>query len=409
MSRKQQVWPWSDLGLDGPVPLRAVKRAYALRLKAIDRGDPAAFQALQQVFDAAKARALPDVAPVEPTESMGARPSMAQIVGAAVQAPRHSPTPGFAAPDSDDTSVPQQEAAAETPDQRAGQSSAMAAPADPPHAIDTAPVPEAAQPSAPEPAPARPWGAATSDLDALHDSDPARALAVFWQRFNAAVPEASSWKWDLPALDRLLSLRLRHVVPGLNAQVEAHFFAALGTSLDWSRAWVSHRVATLLETHFAWTSDGVRFRRQFGNRAEFPLVAHALSQSVPRDGVSAAVLANRPYKVIKVGIFGLAMLSSIVAFWMETGGGNRPAEALFVSIFVGAILFAIAYYVVMVLLAFVRVPLVATGLDQPLLRLARRVAPGLMANLERSGETRSVLYWSLCALAVAAFMLLPKL
>ena len=44
-------WPWSDLGLDGPVPLREVKRAYATRLKEIDRSDPVAFGDLRRALD----------------------------------------------------------------------------------------------------------------------------------------------------------------------------------------------------------------------------------------------------------------------------------------------------------------------------------------------------------------------
>lgn len=50
-------WPWSDLGLDGPADERAVKSAYAARLKQIDRSDPEAFQQLRQAFEAARQRA----------------------------------------------------------------------------------------------------------------------------------------------------------------------------------------------------------------------------------------------------------------------------------------------------------------------------------------------------------------
>lgn len=48
-------WPWSELGLDDEVPLRDIKRAYARRLKEIDRNNPAAFQALRDAFEACKA------------------------------------------------------------------------------------------------------------------------------------------------------------------------------------------------------------------------------------------------------------------------------------------------------------------------------------------------------------------
>lgn len=402
------VWPWSALGLDGPAPLRDVKRAYAVRLKATDRSDPAAFQALQQVFDAARRMAMPD--------GVAARPSMVQILGGGVQntqvlpddAPqdivRDLPTDVWpmqdTAPDVVTAPKPPQPMETHVPDTRA------ALVAEPVPVVPIEPVPP---PAITAREAARSSGAASDDLDALHDSDPDRALTQFWQRFNAAVPVADSWKWEIEALDALLSLRLRHSAPGVNARIERHLFMALGASLDWSRAWVSNRVAVLLETHFAWVSDGVRFRRLFGNRDAFPLVAHALSQSLPRNGRAAADLARRPYRAMKGGILGLVLLISVWAMRRSPGAQADLPEALVSGALIGAILFVIAYYVLMVLLALVRVPIVAMGLDQPLLWLARRVAPGVVSDLERSGQTRSLWYWGLCAMAVALVMVPPYL
>lgn len=403
MSPERSIWPWFELGLPGPAPLRDIKRAYAARLKVIDRTDPAAFQALQQVFEAAKAQALPDAAFVDPADAGVARPSMAVIVNGGAAPPiRDRPAPEFAQPVDAISPVSVPETVPEPVPQPMPK---------PDHAVPPAPLAHTVPPDRPAPksASARPSGGPTGDLDALYDSDPDRALTQFWQRFNAAIPEANSWKWDLAALDRLLSLRLRHVAPGINTRVEAHLFAALGTSLDWSRAVVSNRVAVLLESHFGWVSDGVRFRRLFGNRDAFPLVAHGLSQSLPRNGRAAADLARRPYRVMKGAILGLVLLISVWAMRRSPGAQADLPEALVSGAIIGAILFVIAYYVLMVLLAFVRVPIVAMGLDQPLLRLARRIAPGVVSDLERSGQTRSLWYWGLCAMAVALVMVLPYL
>ena len=44
-------WPWSELGLDGPVPLPEIKRAYAQRVKTTHpEDDPEGFQRLHSAY-----------------------------------------------------------------------------------------------------------------------------------------------------------------------------------------------------------------------------------------------------------------------------------------------------------------------------------------------------------------------
>ena len=75
-------WPWSELGLEKRATEREVKRAYAARLKQIDRNDPAAFGALRDAFAAAKNGALKDkTAPKRPrmADSASARRRLARL------------------------------------------------------------------------------------------------------------------------------------------------------------------------------------------------------------------------------------------------------------------------------------------------------------------------------------------
>lgn len=71
-------WPWSELGLDGPVDERGVKSAYARQLKQIDRSDADAFQGLRRAFDAARKRATAQSGDAPRRQ----RPKMSQIARA---------------------------------------------------------------------------------------------------------------------------------------------------------------------------------------------------------------------------------------------------------------------------------------------------------------------------------------
>ena len=78
MNSMSAEWPWNALGLDGEADARAVKRAYAQRLKAIDRSDATQFQQLV----AARDLALKLAGPAE-TEGVTAkaRPSIRVLRG----------------------------------------------------------------------------------------------------------------------------------------------------------------------------------------------------------------------------------------------------------------------------------------------------------------------------------------
>nr|WP_319250272.1 hypothetical protein [uncultured Celeribacter sp.] len=62
------IWPWSELGLnEDERDARAVKRAYAKRLKSLDpEGDPQAFQRLRMAYEAARTiAASPSAKPID--------------------------------------------------------------------------------------------------------------------------------------------------------------------------------------------------------------------------------------------------------------------------------------------------------------------------------------------------------
>lgn len=83
----QAPWPWSELGLDGPADGGAVRRAYAARLKAIDREDPAPFQRLRAALEAARRMATD-------AGASDTRPKMTQIARGMTPVDAPAPAPG---------------------------------------------------------------------------------------------------------------------------------------------------------------------------------------------------------------------------------------------------------------------------------------------------------------------------
>ncbi len=81
-------WPWSELGLDGPVPLREIRQAYAERLKTTHpEEDPDGFQRLHEAYQAAR-RASTQLTHTPPAPTESETPSEATYVD-----PPEEPTP----------------------------------------------------------------------------------------------------------------------------------------------------------------------------------------------------------------------------------------------------------------------------------------------------------------------------
>ena len=197
-------WPWSELGLEKRATEREVKRAYAARLKQIDRNDPDAFGALRDAFAAAKTGALKEKAAPK-------RPRMADIVEGRT---------GLDSLPDDAPPIPLQEPLRPPPVQPET------------HVPDTAPEPETPvdpgkHPEPAQPKPAQPWGIAIGQLDAMAQEDPAKAQSIFQTKFNDALRNTY---WDTKALDALLSLDMSHDLT-LRRSLEAHLYDTLQTRL----------------------------------------------------------------------------------------------------------------------------------------------------------------------------------
>ncbi len=232
MSPERKVWPWSDLGLDGPAPLRDVKRAYAARLKAIDHNDPAAFQALQQAFDAAKAQTASAQAP---TSRAPDRPSVLELVT------------GVALSD----------------------------------VTDPSPAPNPPVPSCFAPPPA---------FDPEFVTDPVPDL----QDMTKAVFDATATTpWDLDVIARVLTCPAMTGNRAARDIIEALLFQRLANMANGAVPELRTPLARLLEDQFNWASDGIRFRRAFGAQAGYAQVVMAVSraQTTPLD--RAYALADR--------------------------------------------------------------------------------------------------------------------
>ena len=98
-------WPWRVLDLDGPADERAVKRAYAARLKAIDRTDTEQLQQLRSAFDRAR-----KLSATRPKPGLRQRPKMVEIAAnepVPKKSIRRPPRTRFEAPQASSTeSVP---------------------------------------------------------------------------------------------------------------------------------------------------------------------------------------------------------------------------------------------------------------------------------------------------------------
>ncbi len=249
-------WPWRELGLDGPADDRAVRRAYAARLKSIDRENADAFQALRTAYDAARARS---------PKPMGKRPSMAEIL--------HDTPP---APATYNDLMPA--ATSKTP----------------PDATPLAPSPEAVpEPeSTPEPgnapAPVKepfPDTPTIADLDQLNETWPHETKAAFMKHLRASIfPRYGGQTKDLRSL---LSLDMAQEFE-FRRQIEWQIFNMLEQSLrnnGGDPVNLKPNLGRALDYEFGWYSDGVGFQRRFRGRQATQQIIEKMQSAV---GQSAA-------------------------------------------------------------------------------------------------------------------------
>ncbi|MCR8826926.1 hypothetical protein [Pseudosulfitobacter koreensis] len=386
-------WPWSELGLAKPTTEREVKRAYAVRLKQIDRNDPAAFGALRDAFDAAKRQALED-------DAAPNRPSMADIMeGRTGQDDAASVTLREPVRPTDTGHPPPQET---TPDQEACRTK--------PQTDDTGHSPIAEEQFAQLPDPpkatlnpttARPWGLGIGQLDALAQKDLDAALSIFQTKFNDAL---RPMYWDTKALDALLSLNMAHDLT-LRRRLEEQLYDSLQSRLSDPETGYPTGMARVVETHFQWATDGVGASKRLGWRPDYQLLMYGHAQSLPQDEKAATRQTSRnkeTYLWHKVGIFVVLYLLTI------SGQETEGAYADF-AVFVALALIFIAVRVLTILSVAIIVKLAdLLRLNRPAIRLAHWAFPATTAKLATSPEFRRLGAFVLTAVVLVGLYLIDK-
>lgn len=291
-------WPWSELGLKGKADLRDVKRAYAVKLKSIDRDNPEDFQRLRDAFSAAKARAT--------TQGTGKKPSMRQAAGKDVGfdvEPDLRPIP-------DGETVIEPDVLGSEPEQKSG--------ADPVNPMShTSP-----QTETPE---SNPWGASLS----IEDEED-----KFFRDLHRTFKDS---KWRINDLDALLSRDIA-LTRNIRERAENILFTALSEAVTEEKKLVSSGIANVMEQHFGWATDGVRFQKKFGYRSGVQEICYDVARHVNGHGsvpskVKAPIHAKRLRIAIGIAIY-LTMLGKVGLEYFS-GGATFIASAVFAAICFG--------------------------------------------------------------------------
>lgn len=397
-------WPWSELGLEKRATEREVKRAYAARLKQIDRNDPAAFGALRDAFAAAKNGALKDKAAPK-------RPRMADIVEG---------RRGLDSLPDDAPPIPLQEPLRPPPVQPETHVPDTATEPATPVDLGQNPEPDVQDlfadlpPPLPEPAqpkPVQPWGIAIGQLDALAQEDLHTAQAAFQKKFDDALRPTH---WDLKTLDALLSLDMAHNLT-LRRSLEGTIYDTLHSRLKVPETGYPPDVASMIENHFQWATDGVGASKRLGWRRDYQLLMYGHARSVARPArtpVAKAFSARkniRTYAWHKLGVFALLFLASQVATGTPDTDDLVVQLMLYVVLFVAlAIVFAFLRLVVKGAVAVISLLGIVFHLDGPVKRFGRWAFPATFQELETNKEFRELGIFILTAIVIALIVLLQN-
>ncbi len=283
-------WPWSVLGLDGPPDdARAVKRAYAAKLKRIDPAeDSQAFQALRQAYEAGLRRVPGNGAGRSP------RQRMADIAGGL------SPDPGggivvemrdggpFDGPPAIIGSDPENKAPAPDepgPEAATGEASAEPGPPDsipdpvpPPPNADRPPAVKAAPRPVPRPA-AEPFSApppaagdAPEQVQAPWTRGTANARLDDLLGRSATGEEWTAFLESPPLQDREIARELEGRL--FDALLERSGYGREGVETPVRPHGISIGSVAAIDARFGWFSDAIRFQRRFvGGRGTWLLEA----------------------------------------------------------------------------------------------------------------------------------------
>lgn len=300
-------WPWSELGLERDADERAVKRAYATRLKAIDRSDAAQFEALRRAYETARASTA------GPAKSR-ARPSIASLIKADSEsdiaasledAVRNRLRQEQASRDGASEASSDEPAHLEGPAKRGAEPPDKRAHLDGPAERQEAPSQEAERPTEPQLpgkeqgrpirlAPAEP--ASRNDAFADRESVLIQILAAIEARDPARLKAsiAQTDDWDIDATRRLEADIIRFC------------------TLDTER--VTREVAAVLDARFGWAADAARLRSLCRTSPESVALLEKLLAVLPRPAKVKAQRGPRP----PIELDGLTSLS---AFFISIGNG----------------------------------------------------------------------------------------
>ena len=234
-------WPWEPLGLTEESDVRTIKRAYAQRLKQIDRSDPEAFEALRDAYQSALS--------IAEEQSTSSRPSMIEAAGVHVDSDAN-----FAA----------------TPPQHsdpAGASQAPGSDVDPDYGIELSEH-EPNQHSDPR------ADAQDADHEAIHAQ--AAAADAFWEEFDSLL----DYPLPVEQLEDLLDQQIAQSMQ-LRLEVEERLLQVLEDAYEEeeSRFQPTASEAEFIEDTFGWLSDGVGFNNRLGYRPYSDEVLHALNRA----------------------------------------------------------------------------------------------------------------------------------
>lgn len=345
-----------------------MRRAYAARLKSIDREDADAFQRLRSAYDAARARSKQSAAKK--------RPSMADL---AHQAPSVS------------VEIPVVPETGPEPNPEPNQIATTENPA--PETVTAPEPPKKPFPEAPE----------IDDLDRLHDAWPRETKAAFMQRLRGAiVPRYGGQTADLRAL---LSLNMAQDFE-FRRQIEVQVFNVMeqnlrngaGEGID-----LTPNLGRALDYEFGWYSDGVGFHRRFRGRQGTQQIIEKMQEAV---GSSAAPKKKLETKNLHYVASFLVCWALTALFWGIKAGDYDHNDVMALGLFVLPALFACWFFsaIIFIVIDFIFVRIVRPlfgGKWNDLRKRSPRIAriDGTMFRAMHNSETREkIVIWMSAAL-----------